>query len=127
MNELIAHLFGDYVLQSDWMARDKTTNWGVAIVHAVVYALPFLVLCSPSPAALLVMVSTHALIDRYRLAKYVGYAKNFMAPRREWHAWKDCTGTGYHKDKPPWMSVWLMIIVDNAMHLLINHLSLAHL
>lgn len=127
MNELIAHLIGDYVLQSDWMARDKTAKLGVAIVHAVVYALPFLVLCSPSPAALAVMVGTHAVIDRYRLAKYVCYAKNFLAPRRDWLPWKECSGTGYHKDRPPWMAVWLMIIADNTMHLLINHLALRYL
>jgi hypothetical protein len=34
-------------------------------------------------------------------------------------------GTGYHKDKPPWMAVWLLIIADNTLHLLCNGLALA--
>jgi hypothetical protein len=125
--ELIAHLLGDYVLQSDWMAQEKTKRWGVAVVHAIVYSLPFLLLCSPSPAALAVMVLTHAIIDRLRLAKYVGYAKNFLSPRSFWYAWADCEATGYHKDRPAWLAVWLLIITDNAMHLLINHLALRYL
>lgn len=127
MPELIAHLLGDYALQSDWMAQEKTKRWGVAVVHAIVYSLPFLLLCTPSPAALAVMVLTHAAIDRLRLAKYVCYGKNFLAPRTFWYDWKDCEATGYHKDRPLWLSVWLLIITDNAMHLLINHFALRYL
>jgi hypothetical protein len=125
VTELLAHLLGDYVLQSDWMAQEKTRRWGVAIVHAVVYSLPFLLLCSPSLEAMAVIIPTHAVIDRLRLAKYVCYAKNFMAPRWYWHLWKDCEATGYHKDRPPWMSVWLLILADNTLHLLINHGALS--
>lgn len=127
MPELIAHLLGDYALQSDWMAQEKTKRWGVAIVHAVVYSLPFLLLCTPSFAALTVMAVTHMVIDRLRLAKYISYAKNFLAPRAFWYDWRDCEATGYHKDRPPWMSVWLLIITDNAIHLLINHFALRYL
>lgn len=34
------------------------------------------------------------------------------------------TPTGYDSDKPLWMSVWLMIIIDNVFHILINSLSI---
>ncbi len=82
MIELISHAIGDYVIQSDWMAQQKTSRSDVAVIHALVYSLPFVVLCSPSLTAWAIIVSTHAVIDRYRLAKYVVFAKNFMSPRR---------------------------------------------
>jgi hypothetical protein len=116
---LLAHLFGDYVLQSDWMANEKTKRWWPAVAHAITYGLPFL-LVTRSPAALAVIVVTHAVIDRYRLARHVVWAKNFLAPRSYWHPWSECSATGYHQDRPVWLAVWLLIIADNAMHLAIN-------
>lgn len=44
MNELLCHLVGDYILQSDWMATKKTESSWPAIVHAVTYTLLFLFL-----------------------------------------------------------------------------------
>ena len=139
---------GDYVLQSDWQAQEKTKKKLAALVHACLYTACFLPL-TLSPVALAVIGSSHFLIDHFRLARYVAYAKNFLAPRHSfytaqtveekpdgtrslvitrekktwWHSWEDCKGTGYHKDNPPWMSVWLMIRADNAIHLVINLLA----
>lgn len=40
---LLGHLAGDYLLQNDWMARNKTRNdwtgWLSATVHCVIYTL----------------------------------------------------------------------------------------
>lgn len=116
---LLAHLVGDYLLQSDWMATNKTKKWWPAWVHAFVYGLPFLAV-TQSPTALAVIVGTHAVIDRYRLVRYLLWLKNFMAPRSSWLSWKDCETTGYPAAMPIWLSTWLMIISDNAVHLLIN-------
>ncbi|MFD4210556.1 DUF3307 domain-containing protein, partial [Micromonospora tulbaghiae] len=63
---LLAHLAGDYLLQSHWMATEKSKRWWPAWAHALTYGLPFL-LITQSPAALAVIVGTHAVIDRYRL------------------------------------------------------------
>jgi hypothetical protein len=123
---LLAHLVGDYILQSDWMANEKTKRWFPAWAHAVTYGLPFLFV-TQSPAALAVIVVTHAVIDHYRLARHVVWVKNFTAPRGWWHPWSECSGTGYHKDRPPWMAVWLMIIADNTIHLLINVAAVRYL
>lgn len=160
-DQLLCHLFGDYVLQSDWMALTKTSKSRAAALHAAVYGLPFLLL-GPSAAAWAFVVVSHFVIDRWRLARHVGWLKNFLAPRwievrvgasppppaygflarrkpdrvepdRERiyllrnHPWAECSGTGYAKDKPAWMAVWLMIIVDQAMHLLLNALALKYL
>lgn len=152
-DQILCHLFGDYLLQSDWMAHEKTKQHTAAACHALSYALPFLFL-RPSFAAFAVIVGSHFVIDRWRLARYVVYAKNFLAPSDTinlvktpntteeagpdgfvnqwqvadwWHPWSECSGTGYHKDRPAWMAVWLLIIADNAIHMLCNGLALAYL
>jgi len=123
---VLAHLVGDYLIQSDWMAAEKTRRWWPAIAHGLTYGLPFL-LVTQSPAALAVIVGTHIVIDRYRLARHVCWAKNFLAPRGYNRPWRECAATGYGPDKPVWMAVWLMIIADNTIHLAINMAAVHYL
>lgn len=122
MNELLAHLVGDYLLQTHHQATTKTSSWPPALTHAATYTAAFLPL-TRSPARLLAIGLTHAVIDHYRLARHVAWAKNQLAPSafRPPH-----TPTGYPEDTPPWLSTWLMIITDNTMHLLINRWALRH-
>lgn len=126
MTQFIAHLFGDYILQSDWMAQNKTKRSWPALVHAFIYSLCFVPLCwqavqhiperridvQPTRVVIhtadftskavnidgsykepaqdipdrfhiwvwLVILSTHFLIDRFRLARYVVWAKNWLGP-----------------------------------------------
>lgn len=145
MLQLILHLIGDYVTQSDWMANNKTKRSWPALAHAIVYSLPFLLL-GPSWQALVVILGTHFLIDRFRLARFVVYLKNrvlqpqplypegFSEPfskecqdyadfHKKW-AWANCSGTGYPADAPPWLAVWLLIAADNTLHLAINYAAL---
>lgn len=107
---LICHFIGDYLLQNDWMAQNKTKLWLPAFIHALIYSFLFYFLV-PS-AWWLVIFLTHLLIDRFRLAIYWIQLVN--------GTWGDFSNFGYKKDKPVWMSVWLMIIVDNTIHVLIN-------
>ncbi len=116
-DQLVAHMVGDYIIQSDWMATQKTKQWLAAIIHAATYSLPFF-LITDSWIALAIIFGTHAVFDRFRVARYVIYVKNLVGPVR--HPWSECSATGYHKDMPPWMSVWLLIIVDNIIHILTN-------
>lgn len=114
---ILAHLVGDYLIQTHWMATQKTSRWWPALVHGFVYTLPFL-LITQSPWALLVIGGTHAIIDRYRLAKYLVWAKDKLAPRG--HRGTAHVGTTGNDDAPAWLGTWLMIIADNTIHLLIN-------
>jgi len=155
--QIVAHLVGDYAIQSDWMAAKKTErSWqgrGAAFVHAVLYTLPFVAI-TRSWRALVFILVTHFIIDHWRLARHVGWLKNWMAPKwlgvqcecgeqekcsdcgfsdgkpwkRTWFVrnlpWRKCSKTGYPDDKPAWMAVWLLIITDNTMHLLLNGVAL---
>lgn len=121
MVQLILHLIGDYVTQTDWMAKRKTQSSVAAGCHALVYSLPFLLL-KPSWIALAVIAGTHFLIDRFRLARFVVFAKNWVTnPSLQW---AEASGTGYSKDTPDWLAVWLLIITDNTLHLTINYAAL---
>jgi hypothetical protein len=135
------------------MATEKTKKSVAALCHVITYALPFLFL-RPSWPALAVIVSTHFVIDRWRLARFVVWAKNFLAPQSVHYCrdgchdddaakgehlcctacravsnlpWSECKATGYPPDRPAWLAVWLLIIADNIMHVLINGLALKYL
>lgn len=130
-DQLVAHAVGDYVVQSHWMATEKTKQSFAAAVHAASYALPFL-LITQSPAALAVIIVSHFLIDRYRLARYVVWLKNGPIDFEEYGSiaddvtrWKPITATGYPADTPPWLATWLLIIVDNILHVICNAVAIS--
>ena len=122
--QLMAHGIGDYWLQSGWMATKKTQSLLPATVHGLVYSLPFIAIFQPSLAAWAVIVVTHIIIDRYRLARYMVWARNWLAPHRP-KPWKESSGTGFSSETPDYLAVWLMIITDNLLHIIINGWALA--
>jgi hypothetical protein len=115
MDQLICHLVGDYVLQTDWMAKKKTSSLFAALVHSFFYALPFVFITGLS-WALFVIFSTHIVIDHFRLAGMIMRLK-------QW-SWK-------HSDSsittPPDLSLMLLIVIDNTIHLTINYFSIKYL
>jgi hypothetical protein len=149
-DQLLAHLVGDYILQSDYMANEKTKKSLATLAHVLTYAIPFLFL-HPSLVAITFIISTHFIIDRWRLARYVVWAKNWMCPfwikrshykhpftgiaevndtlpkiMRRVHVsyWSECSVTGYPTERPVWLATWLLIIADNIMHIILNGIAL---
>jgi hypothetical protein len=117
---ILAHLVGDYILQTDWMAAEKTKRWKAAIIHGLVYTIPY-VFVTQSPLALLVIGGTHMVIDRYRLARYVIWFSNQIGPKEYRYSWEEAKkNAGYGPNKPAHISVWLLFIIDNTIHLGIN-------
>lgn len=121
MEQLLLHLIGDYITQTNWMATEKTKRMLPAFVHALVYSMPFWLL-TRSVTAMWVICSTHFVIDHFRLARFIVFAKNWGTQPSL--SWVDCSSTGYHKDMPPWLAFWLLIIADNTMHLTINYAAI---
>ena len=67
---LAGHLIGDWVVQTDWQAANKTSSWKANQQHMLGYhlALGALVALAVSPASVAVVLavswSTHSVIDR---------------------------------------------------------------
>jgi len=110
--QLLCHLVGDWVLQSDWQARHKTKSTPICLFHCLLYTLPFLFL-TREPWALGAIMATHFLIDRFYLGRYVVWLHNFIAPFgklvldpksedylkwrwiRPYPSWEFCRDTGF--------------------------------
>jgi len=120
-DQLMAHAIGDYVLQSDWMATEKTKRSLAALVHVAFYLLPFLFI-TVNPYTLAVIGGTHFVIDRWHLARYVAWLKNRPWPGSR--PWRECRRTGLSPDTPPWLAGWLVIIIDNILHVTINAMAI---
>jgi hypothetical protein len=150
---------GDYVLQSDEVANEKTKRTSAALLHVALYGLSFWLLTGASWKAMVFVVGSHFVIDRWRLARHVGWAKNWLGPNAmRWllgqrtravllkaendlgekiqvksyepmprpSPWKECQVTGYSAEKPPFMAVWLMIIVDQCFHIACNAMAMQY-
>lgn len=123
MEQLLLHLIGDYITQTDWMATEKARNTLAATVHALIYALPFLLI--GSTLAVILILLSHFLVDRFNLARFVAYAKNKVTqPSLQWD---ECKATGYPPETPIWLSNSLLIVVDNTLHISSNYLVLSML
>lgn len=119
MTLLLCHLLGDYVLQSQPMADRKTSDIRWALIHAAFYTLPFLALTQDG-WRLALIGGTHALIDRYRIAaRWCAFYGTGTRTSGIWSRWNVSADP-----VPPFLAVWLTIIVDNTLHLAINAATL---
>lgn len=77
----LAHLFGDYVAQSDWMATRKTSEHGPAAAHALTYTACFLpvtrnpkALAKPAWMSVWLMIAAdntlHLAVNRWALRRW---------------------------------------------------------
>jgi hypothetical protein len=118
--QLLAHLFGDFILQNDEVGlhkKDKNAR-GLffCILHCVIYGLVFLLITNWL-AALCIAIA-HFIIDRWNIIGRFIQFKNGVS---------DTSNFGYHKDRPMFMSACLYIIQDNTAHLIINYFIIKYI
>lgn len=147
MEQLFAHIFGDYILQSDWMAMNKSKRSLPCLVHVLLYTSVFLLLTT-SWKALLVIGVTHFVLDRFPIIiRRMIWLKNHVGPGLKFVPFNKCEATGYYDNilnevtgKPytnetvngygprlNYITIWLYIITDNFLHLLTNYLAIKYL
>jgi len=112
MNQLVAHLVGDYILQDNRMFQKKVSDWGYAFWHGLLYVLPFLFFVKSAPALWVISIS-HMIIDRYRIGNWIILLKEGK--------------TEYSEKMPESLRTWLPIIQDNILHIVINGLAIYYL
>jgi len=99
---LVGHLFGDFLLQTDWMAKSKTSDSRVCVAHCASYTLGVCLFALWLPIwAMAVIFATHFAIDRWRLARV------FM----KW--------TDHEEFATGGLSPWSIIVTDQVLHLII--------
>lgn len=130
IGQILCHVAGDFLLQSHGMAVEKSKNVKIATYHAIFYSIPFILFLSPSLLAYLIIVSTHALIDRFRLPKYIIAFKNYAAffnigCMQPWVDPDESTGYPVSVDRN--LALVLFIITDAFFHIIINGLALHYL
>lgn len=59
---ILCHLLGDYVLQIDFIAKTKGTNFYHLLIHCILYTLPFYI-CFGFDIRLLLIFVSHVIID----------------------------------------------------------------
>lgn len=127
-NQILAHLIGDYILQSDWMARNKTTNLFAAIVHGLFYSIPFLILIPDITfISWLIITTTHIIIDNKSLASYVIRFRNLIGGNLSVLSKEHTTRMGMPKSTPEHIQFFVFVLVDNTLHITINALALSFL
>lgn len=95
---LMAHLFGDFILQSDWMAVNKKKSSFVCLAHVVTYLLPFL-FCAFTWWQLILIGAQHFIQDRTKLIAW------FLRV------------TGKQQFALPPLAPWSLIVTDNIFHI----------
>lgn len=125
MEQLLLHLLGDFIIQNDWMALNKKKKTPIGFlacfIHSVTYSLPFLLITSWD--AVIIIGSTHFIIDHTKIIDYIICFKN---GRFNDIKTGDIPNFGFHPDRPKFISVWIYIFVDNTFHLIINYLAILY-
>ncbi|MFQ5629637.1 MAG: DUF3307 domain-containing protein [bacterium] len=99
MHWIYAHLIGDFLLQTDWMARKKKQNSWVCLTHVLTYLVPFLLTPFDWWQLLLIGIQ-HFLQDRTDIVVW------FMEK------------TGKSEFTRPPTAPWSIILVDSILHIL---------
>lgn len=137
MIQLLFHLWGDFIVQTDaWALNKKKPGWFGArccLTHCVTYSAPFLFIGSLQ--AVSVIFITHFIIDRTRIIDYLLAWKNGVYKIVHRHEYDriyeekvlDISNFGFGRHRPFAISIWLYITADNIAHTTINFLALKYL
>jgi hypothetical protein len=99
MHWIYAHLIGDFLIQTDWMAKGKKGSTFICLVHVAAYMVPFL-LCGFAWWQLGLIALQHFFQDR----------TNFVV-------WFMETKGSAEFARPP-MAPWSIVLTDNILHIL---------
>ena len=74
LDVLALHMLGDYILQNEWMAQHKLSDFRVRFVHVAVYGASFMLwrwyfFGELGGRFSLAVMATHFVIDSYRFAE----------------------------------------------------------
>lgn len=99
MHWIYAHLIGDYLIQTDWMASGKKQSSWICLVHVLTYLIPFLFTGLAWWQIALIGLQ-HFVQDRTNLVVWLMQVK----------------GSAVFAQPP--FAPWSVILTDNILHIL---------
>ena len=79
---IVSHWFGDFLLQSDWMALNKSKHWDALAVHVAVYTLTFI------PALLWIFGNTPIVVHFLAVTALAHFATDAVTSRINARLWQ---------------------------------------
>jgi hypothetical protein len=119
---LLGHLVGDYLLQNDWMAMNKSKNtwigWFAALAHCIIYTATVCAFMQNFDSLWIVAVFlSHFFIDKFAFGWwYLKHIKN-MDTHKYFDYLKDSSSKA-EAIQAGFMSV-IYTVTDNTMHLVL--------
>ena len=113
---LLGHLAGDYLLQTDWMAKNKSGNdlagWLAAFIHCILYTFAVCLFMSNFQLIWIAVVfCSHFFIDKFAFGKW--YLKNIKGMEM------DDYRREYHGELHAGFTAVVYTVTDNTMHLIL--------
>ena len=99
VNWIFAHLIGDYLIQNDWMAKEKKRSSLICAYHVLLYLVPFL----------------FASLTWWQIA-LIG-VQHFIQDRTNIVVWLMRLKGSENFTRPPF-APWSIILTDNILHVL---------
>lgn len=98
MHWIYAHLIGDFIIQSDWMAKYKKSDSFACLIHILTYLFPF------------------AFVDCQWWQLSLIAVQHYYQDRTNFVFWfmKRTGSEGFAKDMAPWST----ILIDQILHIL---------
>jgi len=97
MEQLLSHLIGDYVFLVPFLAKNKGKKFHWALLHALLYVIPFILFCHATLLQVAIILITHAIQDFW--------------------LWKTI-GDGKHMNG---IEGGIVIVQDNTLHMMLNY------
>lgn len=121
---LLGHFVGDYILQNNWMALNKTKRWLPCLIHCLLYTLAVcLFTWILNPWWILVVFASHIFIDHWSLAdKYLELTKGrsltgfMMEQQGKYHAGVPINGVDLLSGG---FTALVYCVIDNTFHILL--------
>lgn len=123
MDILLGHLIGDYLLQNNWMANNKSKHkglgWFTCVVHCILYTLAVCVTTWTFTIEWVIWVfCTHFFIDKFALAeKYLKYIKGRSI--QKFLVDEESQEYSPHTSLRGSVVLFVYIAVDNTLHLIL--------
>lgn len=134
MEQILLHLFGDFIIQNDNVGvrkKEKSlTGLLYCIFHCITYSIPFILITNWYGVMLIAI--GHFVIDRWNIiGNYIALKNNVYTEVHTVNETKikrvlNTKNFGYKSERPFAVTIWLYIIQDNSIHLIWNYLVILY-